>query len=90
MAFCASVGLLCVVWQVGCGEAAFGSDSADRTLRQRVGVDSCDDGVDAARSAGGARWVFGEVKRGRVADCWSLCSISVALEDFFRSNLGVI
>lgn len=29
VAFCASVGLLCVVWQVGCGEAAFGSDSAD-------------------------------------------------------------
>ena len=90
MAFCASVGLLRVVWQVGCGEAAFGSDSADRTLRQRVGVDSCDDWVDAARSAGGARWVFGKVERGRVADCWSLCSISVALEDFFRSNLGVI
>lgn len=90
MTFCASVGLLCVVGQVGSCEATFGGDCAHRTLRKRVCVDSCDDGVDAAGGAGGARWVFGEVERDRVADCWRLCPVSVALENFFRGNLGVV
>jgi hypothetical protein len=90
VAVCASVGLLCVVWQVGCGEAAFSGDCAHRTLRKRVCVDSCDDRVDAAGCAGGAGWVFGEVERDRVADCRSLCPVTVALEDFFRGDLGIV
>jgi hypothetical protein len=80
-----------VIWEVGSREAvAFSGDSAYRTLRERVCVDSCDDWVNAACSAGRARWILGKVERSRVADCWRLCSVAVALEDFFRGDLGVV
>jgi hypothetical protein len=91
VAFCASGGLRCVIWEVGSGEAvAFSSDSAHRTLRERICVDSCDDWVDAASGAGRARWVLREVVGGRVADCWSLCPVAVALEDFLCGDLSVV
>lgn len=90
--------MLRVVGQVGSvqgARGAFGRDGADGALVApgvllvRVGVDSGDNGCTACGS--GRAWrVFGNLVRNGVADCRRFGAVTIALEDLFRGDLGVV
>lgn len=87
---------LCVVWQVGGLEASVGGDGAygafvtPCVLLVWVGVDSGDDGVDAACCAGGAWWLLVHFVGERVADGGCFGAVAVAFEDLLGGDLGVV
>jgi len=56
----------------------------------RVCVDSCDNRVDAAGSAGRSGWEFGKFVRDGVAHCRRFGAVAIAFEDFFGGYLGVV